>query len=91
VRLQIKLVYIYMYCVNHENRYFLDRMTHIIWVLATLVFIQFHLMHMSSFSFVSAYTLYLLFTDHLHVRINSFYIGHPQKPIFIQDKRSFFR
>ena len=42
-----------MYFLNHENRYFLDRMTHIAWVLAVLVLIQFHLLHISSFSFIN--------------------------------------
>jgi hypothetical protein len=30
---------VYMYLFNHENRYFLDRMTHIAWVLAVLVLV----------------------------------------------------
>lgn len=53
VKLQMKFIYIYMYCVNHENRYILDRMMHIFWVLALLVLFQFHLLHISSFSFIN--------------------------------------
>lgn len=49
----MKLIYVYMYLFNHENRYFLDRMTHIAWVLAVLVLVQFHLLHISSFSFIN--------------------------------------
>ena len=72
----MKFVYIYMYCVNHENRYFLDRMTHIIWVLAMLVLVQFHLLHISSFSFVSFFGYLYQLLDHLHVRIDCVFSGH---------------
>ena len=33
----MKFVYIYMYMVNHENRYKMDRLFHILWVLAVLI------------------------------------------------------
>ena len=55
-KLQMKWMYIYMNCVNHENRYILDRMMHIFWVLAMLVLIQFHLLHISSFSYINCMT-----------------------------------
>lgn len=53
VVLQMKVIALYMYLFNHENRYFLDRMTHIAWVLTVLVLLQFHLLHISSFSFIN--------------------------------------
>lgn len=49
----MKVFYIYMYYVNHENRYVIDRMMHIFWVLSILVLAQFHLLHISSFSFIN--------------------------------------
>ena len=49
----MKLMYVYMACVRHETRYMLDRLMHIFWVLALLVLFQFHLLHISSFSYVS--------------------------------------
>lgn len=57
-RLQMKLMMVYMYLINHENRYMLDRMMHIFWVLAMLVLLQFHLLHISSFSFVSPFLIF---------------------------------
>ena len=45
-------MYLYMCCVRHENRYILERMMHIFWVLAILVLVQFHLLHISSFSYI---------------------------------------
>lgn len=51
--MQMKLIYKYMQTVSHENRFILDRLMHIFWVLAMLVLIQFHLLHISRFSYVS--------------------------------------
>ena len=52
VKLQMKIIYKYMTLVNHENRYMYERLLHIFWVLAVLVLVQFHLLHISSFSYI---------------------------------------
>ena len=68
----MNLIYIYMNCVSHENRYILDRMMHIFWVLSILVLIQFHLLHISSFSYVSIFNILalFLFLDQMHARLD---------------------
>lgn len=49
----MRLVVQYMKLVCHENRYIFERLLHIFWILAMLVLFQFHLLHISSFSYVS--------------------------------------
>ena len=54
----MRLVFFYMRLVSHENRYIFERLLHIFWILAMLGLFQFHLLHISSFSYVSLFLTY---------------------------------
>lgn len=65
----MKVVYFYMQFISHENRYILERLLHIFWILAMLALAQFHLLHISSFSYVSI--IEEIYAPLLHCQITS--------------------